>query len=361
VEILIVKTAALGDVLRTTSILPGLRRRYPLARVTWLTGRGAEDLVRFHPEVAEVLGVVSGDPDDLWRVRERLAARRFARILSLDEELGLARLATELARGERGVLTGACARSDGSVAYTPDAAPWFDLGLLSVYGRAEADRRKRANRASHAELLARVAGVEPGEPALPLPETARAFAAEFAQRTRLFDVRPVIGMNTGAGGRWESKKLPLSRALALMEELARRGGGRRTFLLLGGPDERERNAEIVRRAAGRVRLVDAGVANAPLDFAALVDGLDLLVTSDSLALHVAIARHVPVVAFFAPTSAAEIDLHGRGEKVASLAADAGSYRSEADTSTLTVERLAAACERVLARGREGRASGSAGT
>jgi heptosyltransferase-2 len=360
VEILIVKTAALGDVLRTTSILPGLRRRYPTARITWLTGRGAMDLVRFHPEVAEVVGVATADPDDLRRAAKELSARHFERILSLDEERELALLATELARGVADVVTGAHVRADGALAYTPDATPWFDLGLISVHGRAEADRLKRANRASHAELLARVAGVEPGETALPLPERSLAFAADFAERTALAAVRPVIGLNTGAGGRWESKRLPLERSVELVEELARRGAGQRTFLLLGGPDERERNAELERRVRDRVRLVDAGVSNAPLDFAALIDGLDLLVTSDSLALHVAIARRVPVVAFFAPTSPDEIDLRGLGEKVVSLAPDAGSYRSDADTSTLTVERLAAAVERVLARGRDGRAVPSPG-
>ncbi|HKX46765.1 MAG TPA: glycosyltransferase family 9 protein, partial [Planctomycetota bacterium] len=84
---------------------------------------------------------------------------------------------------------------------------------------------------------------------------------------------------------------------------------------------------------------DAGVDHALLDFAALVDRLALLVTSDSLALHVAVARRVPVLCFFAPTSAAEIELYGRGRKVLSTAPDYGSYRKDADVSTLTVERL----------------------
>jgi heptosyltransferase-2 len=51
---------------------------------------------------------------------------------------------------------------------------------------------------------------------------------------------------------------------------------------------------------------------------------------------------VRVVAFFAPTSAAEIELYGRGEKVQSTAPDACSYRPDADNATLTVERLAPA-------------------
>ena len=84
------------------------------------------------------------------------------------------------------------------------------------------------------------------------------------------------------------------------------------------------------------------LAGLHMDFAALIDRLDVLVTSDSLALHVATARRVPLVAFFAPTPADEIELYGRGVAVASTAPDYASYRSDADTSTLTVERLSEA-------------------
>ena len=42
---------------------------------------------------------------------------------------------------------------------------------------------------------------------------------------------------------------------------------------------------------------------------------DVVVTSDSLAMHIAIALRKMVVAFFAPTSSAEIELYGMGEKV----------------------------------------------
>jgi heptosyltransferase II len=93
--------------------------------------------------------------------------------------------------------------------------------------------------------------------------------------------------------------------------------------------------------------VDAGVDNALLDFAALVRLCDVVLTSDSLALHVALARDVRAVAFFAPTSAAEIEMFGLGEKVVSTAPDACSYRPDADTSSLTPERIASAVVRQL--------------
>src|SRR4030095_1234830 len=102
---------------------------------------------------------------------------------------------------------------------------------------------------------------------------------------------------------------------------------------------------------------DGGTGNGILEFAGLVGLCDTLLVSDSLALHLAVALSVRVVAFFAPTSAAEIELYGRGEKVVSTAPDACSYRRDADTSTLTPDRLAAAVLEQLAlseiEGREG--------
>ena len=65
--ILILKTGALGDVLRTTALLPGLHAAHPDAAVTWVTAPAALDLVRLHPQVGDVLAV---DP----RAEEELSA-----------------------------------------------------------------------------------------------------------------------------------------------------------------------------------------------------------------------------------------------------------------------------------------------
>ena len=45
--------------------------------------------------------------------------------------------------------------------------------------------------------------------------------------------------------------------------------------------------------------------------------VDVVVTGDSLGMHMAIALGKHVVAFFGPTSAPEIDLYGRGVKLVS--------------------------------------------
>lgn len=349
-EILILKTGALGDVLRTTSILEGLHARYPEARVTWVTAPGALDLVQYHPRVERVVTVSPKDADAVAAVARDLADVEWDRILSLDDEEPLCGAAAELAGDGDGVLSGAYLDEAGERRYTPDVAEWFDMGLLSVYGKEEADRRKVANERSHARIYADMFGVEMGRPELPLPDAAVGFAEGFALRTSMHVHGPAIGLNTGSGGRWESKKLSVERVVELVGLLNEGLAGKVSFVVLGGPDEEERNAEIVaalKKKRWGPRIVDGGCKNSMLNFAAIVDRLDLLVTSDSLALHLAVARRVPVVAFFAPTSAAEIELYGKGEKVVSTAPDYCSYRRDADTSTLTAERIAEAVLRRL--------------
>jgi heptosyltransferase-2 len=343
--ILILKTAALGDVLRTTSILSGLRARQPHSRVTWVTAPEAVDLVRHHPLVQEVVPFQASSPQALRDLSQRLAATTWERVLSLDEEEACCRLASALPTKR---LSGAWFDERALVRrYTPDVAPWFDMGLLSVLGKRAADGLKRSNRLSHAQIFARMLGVRDGRPELSLDADSEGEGAALRERLAGSHPRPWIGLNTGAGGRWTSKALPVERVIGLTLALHDALAGEVSFLLFGGPAEAERNREIAAALAGQVRLADTGCANPLLRFAAYVSLCDLLIVSDSLALHVAVARGVRAVAFFAPTPAAEIDLFGRGEKVESTASDAGSYRPDADTSSLTVDRLRDAALRQL--------------
>jgi heptosyltransferase-2 len=348
-SIVILKTAALGDVLRTTSILPGLHARYRDCRVTWVTARAAHDLLRTHPLIASVETVDVASAASVDAVREKLLPTRWTRVISLDDERPLCALASAL---DTEKLSGAFLGADGERAYSADVAPWFDMGLLSTFGKEIADRLKIANTKSHPAIYAEMLGVPMGKPMLVLPDAERAFASSFAARHRTHENGPLIGLNTGAGGRWTSKQLSVERTVELAGALHAELGGRATFLVMGGDQEAARNRAILEGLArwpARLRFVDAGCDNALLEFAAIVAECDLLVTSDSLALHIGVAEDVRIVAFFAPTSAAEIELYGLGEKIASTASDYCSYKPDADNSTITVERLRDAALRQLER------------
>jgi heptosyltransferase-2 len=292
------------------------------------------DLVRTHPRLAEAVALDA-------RAEASLAARSWEWVISLDDEQEQCEFASRL-RTTR--LSGAHIGPDGKRAYTPDVAPWFEMGLLSVHGKAEADRLKILNKKSQPQIYAEMLGIEMGKPELHLPEAARAGARSLAA-----DV-PLVGLNTGAGGRWVGKQLSVERTIELAGAISMAKQGKVRFLVLGGEAEAERNRAIVaglRAHPAKPDFVDAGTDHALLDFAARVELCTLLVTSDSLALHMAVALGRRVAVFFAPTSAAEIELYGLGEKVQSTSADYCSYRPDADNSSLTVERLLPACLRQL--------------
>ncbi len=295
-RILVVKLAAVGDVLRTTALLPAIHAAFPGAKLTWLTAPSARALFAGNPLVDEVL--THGDA----RTAARLAVETFDVVLCPDADPDAAVLAAA-ARGrqrrgfsmdERGVVVPLGAGAD----------VWYRMGL--------SDAQKRANTTTYQTLVARVLDLDPTAVAEPILEPsaedrshAQAFAAGLAFRG------PWIGLNSGAGGRWTRKQWTLEHQIAFLTLATDRGYG---VMLLGGPEERERHAQLVAATPGRA-VVDAGTDNGYRRFAALVDLCAVVVTGDTFALHVATARRRHVVALFGPTSSAEIELYGRGEKI----------------------------------------------
>ena len=350
IRVLIIKTGALGDVIRTTSVLPGLADLYPGLEVCWVTAPAARALIQHHPLIDAVETMATEDGDQLRQLATKLSAGDpWDRVLSLDDEYPMCKLASLLPSHS---LSGATLDASGARVYTDDVAPWFDMGLLSRQGKQSADQLKIANQRTHPELFASMLGVDPGRPGLFLTEEVREQARAFAASSGIDAGRPLIGLNTGAGGRWRTKELPVQSSVEMARQIAAGLAGACSFLLLGGSDERSRNQALLdglRAADPAIRVVDAGNDNGLLEFAAKIELVDLLVSSDSMALHMGIALQRNIVCFFAPTSAAEIELYGQGEKVWSTAPDYCSYLPDADNSSITPERLSAKVMQVLAR------------
>ncbi|MFY9344538.1 MAG: glycosyltransferase family 9 protein [Planctomycetota bacterium] len=295
-RVLMVKLAATGDVLRTTAFLPAIHRTWPHAKVTWVTRKSAAALFDGNALVDEVLTT-----DDAVTAA-RLQTETFDVVLCPDADPDAAALAA-LAKGRerRGYVRDGAGRV---VALGPGAQHWLQLGLL--------DTAKKANTKTYQELVAAVLDLPAAwvtEPILEPSTSDRADARAFAQA--LPGRGPLVGLNTGAGGRWAYKVWTREHQATFLR-LATEAGLR--VLLLGGPEEVATHRELLASAVGR-HVFDGGNHNSYSRFAALLEQCRAVVTSDSLAVHVAAARKVPAVVLFGPTSAAEIELYGRGSKI----------------------------------------------
>ena len=321
-HILVVKKGALGDVVRTSYFAKSLKRKFgPGLRLSWITAPASADLLRLNPNI-----------DDLWFEFEQAKPFRFDRIYSLDDEpetlAGVAGLAAD-------AVTGAILL-DNRPAYTPDANEWFDMGLLSRFGKQRADELKKLNQRSHAQIFSTMFGVEQVRPGFYVDESCRRWAqANLPKAARR------VGINPYSGGRWRSKELlplELQQLIARVLDGSSPFGAGTAVILFGAGQDYTKNAALVAQQ-GADNLVAINTDASVQHLAAAIGGLDYLISSDSLALHMAIAQDVAFTAFFSPTSAVEIDDWGIGTKVASTAPDYCSYRKDADNSTITADRI----------------------
>lgn len=295
-RVLMVKLAATGDVLRTTAFLPAIHACWPGAKVTWLTRRSAAELFVGNALVDEVLVT-----DDAVTAA-RLATERFDVVLCPDADPDAAVLAA-MAQGDerRGYVRDETGRI---VPLGPGAERWLAMGL--------SDTDKKANRQTYQELVAAVLGLDAAlvrEPMLVPSANDVAWAQRFV--AAMGGDGPIVGLNTGAGGRWAYKQWTQDHQESFLR-LCDEAGWR--VVLLGGPEEVQRHRELLAFAAD-LAVHDGGNHNSYGRFAALLERCGAIVTSDSLAVHVAAARKVPAIVLFGPTSAAEIELYGRGSKI----------------------------------------------
>jgi heptosyltransferase-2 len=248
----------------------------------------------------------------------QLQARDFDRVINLDASRTSAALASA-ARSPR--KDGFVLDRRGVVQPTNDAARlWLEAGLF--------DDIKRQGTRTYQECMADILGMSGCEHQYVLELTEQE-VDEAAAHLRSIGVEPgrrTVGLNTGAGGRWPFKQWREGGYLELVSRLAE--ARHVQFLLLGGPAERERHERL--KTTSEVPLVDTGCDNPVRHFAAIVGHCDVVVTGDTLAMHLAIALKRRLVVIFGPTSAAEIDLYGLGEKVVPDMSCLACYKTSCD-------------------------------
>ena len=299
--ILIIKIGALGDVLRTTCILPGLHKKYPDVHITWFTSPEAKNLILYNPLIQKVL-----NRNDLLSSEALGTQNDYDLVINLDDDSWACDFAASFPIDR---LIGAYS-TNGTRSYTDNSTKWFDMSLISRYGKKKADWLKKQNRRTYPSLLFDILDLSPERPTLSIPDRERSFAKNFSAHY-LPNNRPVVGLSTGAGIRWRYKQLSAGKTAELINQLD--DSLNANFVLFGGPKEADRNRLILQLCNNKA--VNAGHKNTLLEFSALIQLCDLLITSDSLALHIASCLGVPIVAFFGPTSASEIEFFNPGVKI----------------------------------------------
>ena len=258
-RILIVKVGALGDVLRTTPALNVLG-----GRVTWVTSEAAAPLLARNP-LMDHLYCKEHYPDSLLD-------EEFDLIVNLEDDISAATLASKIKTKS---LIGAYLR-EGKVVYTESASEWFDMSLISRFGKKRADELKMNNRRTYQEFIFSMVGrrFQGEEYLLDMPLTK-------------IPIPSLVGLEVRVGDVWPMKRWNKFEALA--QRLTDAGFKVKTF-----------------QQRDQLR-----------DYVDDINECEHIICGDTLAMHLGLALRKKIVAIFTCTSPHEIYDYQRMIKVVS--------------------------------------------
>ncbi len=277
-QILIIKLGASGDVLRTTPILHLIRKSFPHAHITWITKS-----VEFVPN-SHVNTILKWNTDNiLW-----LKARKFDIVYNLDKDSEAIALASVLKTTHLKGYTidewGKCQPADSDACHKWQTGLWDDLC--------------KANTKSYPQEIIELCGfpynhekyiINPPNP---------------IYRYGIDNTMKIVGLNPGCGNRWLTRLWGEDNWIKLCKKLNKNGF---TPVVFGGVYENEMNMRI----SSRGRALYFGVK--PLEeFITIVNSCELVVTSVTMAMHVAIALEKKLVLFNNIFNKHEFELYGLG-------------------------------------------------
>jgi ADP-heptose:LPS heptosyltransferase len=300
-EILIVNLEAMGNVLVTTTLLPALKRKYPVSTITWITLKNAYRLLDNNPLVDEV---VIWEPE-AWL---KIGARTFDFAINIDKAknscafmMGVkAKHKAGYGINSRGVI----------VPLNKEAEYNYRLGLN--------DHLKfRVNEKPNTRLLTEAMGLgyRRDEYILNLSPDEQAFCRSYRRdvvdRGAEYAGRVVVGFNTGCSNLYANKKMTLDQHVVVINELA--SDPRLRILLLGGPEDTERNHELAMRLGDKV--VSTPTTEGVRRGLCYIELCDVVISGDSFGMHAAIGLKKHMIVWFGLTCPQEIDLFDRGIKL----------------------------------------------
>ncbi len=290
-EILVIRTAYIGDVVMTMPVLKPLRERFPKAKITFLTSTAARNLLRKNPYVDFVLAYdafwfYGGSKGFVGFLRE-LRKKRYDLVIEARADI------RDIA------LLAYAARSRYRVSYDVAGGGF----LLTHTVPFEAVKHKVEYHLDIVRYLgAEIGSVDWG--LLPAKE-------EYAKADSL------LGRGEGAirvgihpGGRKLLKSWAPERFAEVADRLIEEGA---SVFFSGSPEEKGLIEPIISRMRHKAENL-AGKADL-LTGAAIISRLDLFITNDSAPLHLASAMGTPTVAIFGPSKSNETGPYGNIHRV----------------------------------------------
>jgi len=298
-KILIVNLDFIGDVLMTTALLPAIKRTYPESTIHWITRKNAIPVLDNNPYIFRVWE---------WNSENRmiLSQMEFDIVLNGDKNRDSSAFTMLLNSTEK---RGFGLNKFGAVVpLNKEAVYNFTMGL-------DDELKFKKNTRTGLDILAETWNVnyQLDEYVLELTEAEKEFTKSYRESLGIKD-ELVIGFNTGCSNAFPLKKMTIKQHVQLIDKIYKNMPNIK-ILLLGGREDTDRNREI--KSMSRVPVIETPTTEGLRRGILYENSCDVIISGDTLGMHIGIGLKKYVVAWFGISCGVEIELFGRGEKVQS--------------------------------------------
>jgi len=292
-KILIIKLGAKGDVVRTLSVLPAIKQKYPESEIYWITKENITDLLQNHPLISKVLASpynLNEKFDILYNFDIEEEATTLAKNIKADEKYGF---------------------------YSEEGYPTtFNLGAEYYLNTFFDDDLKKSNKKTYQEMIFKAVDLTYNKEhcTIYLDKEDKKYAEEFIRENNI-NTEKLIGIHMGAGPRWPSKAWAKEKIKEFIKAAEQRGY---EILLFGGPDEIDVHQVIIQDLKKQgMRVHHNNPNNTDREFMSLVNICKKMICSDSFALHISLALKRSTIGLFFCTTPHEIEEYGLLKKIVS--------------------------------------------
>ncbi|MBI2106973.1 glycosyltransferase family 9 protein [Candidatus Woesearchaeota archaeon] len=276
-KILILKLGAMGDVVRGTTILPALKEKYGQdSHITWVIDDKSKEILYNNPYVDRIL---SYNNETVLILQQE----KFDVLLSLEVSPPTTLIANLINVEEK---YGFYFDGDGH----PSA---YKKGALEHLETVFSNKLSKECKKTHQEMLFNNVELDykKQDYVLILEDYEKEYASDVIGDKK----RKIIGINVGSAGRWVSKAWHPDLIIEFIKKISKDYD----VILLGGKREEELLNDIENSVKKeRISVLKNDPENSVREFMAVINACDLIITGDTLALHLAIGLKKKTIALF---------------------------------------------------------------
>ncbi|GAB4297199.1 MAG: hypothetical protein Kow0098_21200 [Ignavibacteriaceae bacterium] len=297
VKILIINLDAMGDVLMTTAQLPGIKRKFPESTIFWITQKNAAPLLFNNPLIDMIFEY---NAESLSVLNEM----KFDYVMNVDKSLRSGALLNSVKANNK---LGFGINEDGKIIPVNEGAFYnYRLGM-------DDNLKFKINRKTGQEYLAETFELDyqKDEYVFSFTDEETDFIKRYKKDAGITENDKVVGFNTGCSELYPNKKMTVEQHIELIEKLLEKG--KYKIALFGGPEDTERNNKIASHFGEKI--INTPTNQGVRRGVCYESVADLIVTGDSLGMHIGIALKKYIVAWFGVSCWSEIELYNRGVKI----------------------------------------------